>query len=90
MLTLFHAGVFSPQIDLGWHVVGADGTVRLSFGVVFYECFHLFLHFIRRKILCTGCSNFVKNLKCGFLNRPPAIGAIEGKNERGPTLRVLT
>jgi hypothetical protein len=64
MLTLLDARVFALEIDIGRHGVRANWAVGLSLGVVFNECFHVSLHFIRRKILSTGCSNFVKILKC--------------------------
>lgn len=67
MLTLLHARVFSPQIDIGGHSMRANWAVRLSLGVVFNESLHVFLHFIRRRILSTGCSNFVKILKSRIL-----------------------
>jgi Protein of unknown function (DUF3467) len=44
--------------------MGANRAVCLSLGLVLNECFHsLFPHFIRRRIISTGCTKFVKILK---------------------------
>jgi hypothetical protein len=44
--------------------MGTNRAMCLPHGVIFNECFHGSLpHLIGRKIVCTGCTKFVKILK---------------------------